>query len=103
VNKYFLHGKITAKKGEAENLALILLEAAKILSTFEGCLLYVIGKDEKEEHSVWVTELWNSKEDHDNSLKLQDVRDLISKALSIIEGQPTKGQELKIIGGKGIS
>jgi quinol monooxygenase YgiN len=62
----------------------------------------VIGKDANDVNSVYVTEIWDSKEDHDNSLKLEEVRALIMKAMPIIDGQPQKGQELEILGGTGI-
>ena len=53
-------------------------------------------------NSVYVTEIWESKDDHDNSLKVKGVRELIMKAMPILDGQPTKGQELEILGGAGI-
>ena len=99
---YLLHGKLTAKTGHSEELANILLEASGLVSTAPGCKLYVIGKDQNDSDSVYVTEIWESKEDHDNSLKAEDVRTLIMKAMPIIAGPPQKGQELDILGGAGI-
>lgn len=51
---------------------------------------------------IYVTEIWDSKEDHDNSLKVEGVRELIMSAMPILDEQPTKGQELEILGGTGI-
>lgn len=99
---YLLHGKLTAKSGHQEELAKILLEASKLVSTAKGCKVYVIGKDDNDQNSVYVTEIWDSKDDHDNSLKVEGVRELIMKAMPILDGQPTKGQELEILGGAGI-
>lgn len=99
---YLLHGKLQAKPNQANELADILLEASKLVSTAKGCKLYVIGKDENEPNSVYVTEIWDSKDDHDNSLKVDGVRELVMKAIPILDGQPTKGQELEILGGTGI-
>ncbi|HMR18200.1 MAG TPA: antibiotic biosynthesis monooxygenase [Sphingobacterium sp.] len=99
---YLLHGKLNAKTGHTEELANILLEAAKLVSTTKGCKLYVIGKDQKDPNAVYVTEIWESKEDHDNSLKLESVRELIVKAMPFVDGMPTKGHELDILGGAGI-
>jgi quinol monooxygenase YgiN len=79
-----------------------LLEASKRVSTAKGCKLYVIGKDENDENSVYVTEIWDSKDDHNNSLKVEGVRELIMKAMPILDGQPSKGQEIEILGGAGI-
>ncbi len=101
-NNYLLYGKLTAKLGHREELADILIQASQLVSTAKGCKLYVISKDENDANSVYITEIWDSKEDHDNSLKVEGVRELIMKAIPIIDGQPTKGQELKILGGLGI-
>lgn len=102
MNRYLLHGKLTAKEGHTDELANILLDASKLVSTAKGCKFYVISKDQKDLNAVYVTEIWDSKEDHDNSLKVEGVRELIMKAMPILEGQPTKGQELEILGGAGI-
>jgi quinol monooxygenase YgiN len=99
---YLLHGKLTAKAGHRDELANILLDASKLVSTVKGCKAYVIGKAQDDLYSIYVTEIWENKEDHDNSLKVEGVRELITKALPIIDGQPQKGQELEIIGGTGI-
>lgn len=42
------------------------------------------------------------KEEHDNSLKIDGVRELIMKAMPLLDGQPTKGQEIELIDGTGI-
>jgi quinol monooxygenase YgiN len=102
MNRYLLHGKLTAKEGNSDQLASILLEASKLVSTANGCILYVVSKDVADQNAVWVTEIWNCKEDHGNSLKEDRVRALISQAIPILDGQPTKGQELQILGGAGI-
>ena len=99
---YLLHGKLNAKAEHSKELATILLEASKLVSKAKGCKLYVIGKDENEPNSVYITEIWESKQDHDDSLKVEGVRALIMKALPLLEGQPSKGQELEILGGTGI-
>ena len=99
---YLYHGKLIAKAGHTEELANILLAASKLVSTAKGCRMYVIGKDPKDLNAVYATEMWDSKEDHDNSLKMEGVKDLISKAMLILETEPTKGQELEILGEVGV-
>ena len=101
-NKYLLHGKLTAKEGHRDELAEILIQASKLVSTAKGCKIYAIGKDENDTNSIYVTEIWDSKEEHHNSLKIEGVKELIMKAVPILDGQPTKGQELEILGGAGI-
>lgn len=98
---YLLHGKLTAKAGHRDELADLLIKSTK-QGTLNGCRLYAISKDANDPNSVYITEIWDSKEDHDNSLKLEHVREAIMKAMPIIDGQPQKGQELEVLGGAGI-
>jgi len=69
-NNYLLHGKFTAKTGLVDELANILIEASQLVSTAKGCQLYVVSRDKNDPNSVYVTEIWDSKDDHDNSLKI---------------------------------
>ena len=98
---YLLQGKIDAKTGKTEALAQVLLQASRLVANAKGCRLYVIAKNDAEAHSVYVTEIWDSKQDHDDSLKNPEVRALIMQAIPLVEGQPAKGLELQILGGKG--
>ncbi|SEJ64578.1 Quinol monooxygenase YgiN [Cyclobacterium xiamenense] len=102
MNQYLLNGKLTAKPGHQDALAAILLQASHLVATAKGCRLYVIGTDKADSHSVYVTEIWDSKEDHDQSLNVEGVRELIMKAMPLLDGPPAKGQELEIIGGAGV-
>lgn len=102
MNKYLLHGKLIAKTGYRDELVKILLDASKLLSKANGCILYVIGRNENEANPIYVTEIWDSKEYHDSSLKVQGIRELIMKAIPILEEQPAPGHELEILGGIGI-
>lgn len=99
---YLLQGKLIAQEGHRDALADILIQASQLIATAKGCRLYLVGKDENENHSVFVTEVWDSKEDHDNSLNVEGVKELIMQALPILAQPPSKGQELEIIGGIGI-
>lgn len=101
-SKYGLHGKLMATAGNAEQLASILLEASRLVSSAEGCHLYFVSRDQSTRDAVWVTEVWNSKEDHDNSLKVEGVKELIARAMPLLAGQPERGQQLDVLGGKGI-
>ncbi len=98
-NKYLLHGKLMAKSGHRDALAAILIQASQMVATAKGANFYVVSKDETEPNAVYVTEIWDSKEDHDNSLNVEGVRELIMKAMPILDGLPVKGQELEILGG----
>jgi len=99
---YQLQGKLIATKGNGAELAQILLQASELMRNAEGCKLYVIGQEKADENSVFVTEIWESKEHHDNSLKVAGVKELIMKAMPLLDGQPGKGQELEVLGGVGV-
>lgn len=94
---YLLQGKLTAKNGKQDELAEILIEASQLISKAEGSKFYLVGKSETDKNDVYVTELWNSKEDHDNSLNFPGVRELIMKAMPILDGQPQQGKEIEVL------
>jgi len=102
MNKFGLHGQLNAQEGKVEELEQILLKAAELVSKAQGCHLYQISRDEKTPHSVWITEIWDSSEDHKNSLKDEQVRALIGTAIPLLDGQPQGGQQLEAIGGFGL-
>lgn len=99
MNKYLLHGKLTAESGMLDELITVLTEASELLATAKGCRMYAISRDAGDSDSVWITEIWDSSEDHDNSLHISGVRELISRALPLVAGQPPKGQELELVAG----
>lgn len=100
---YLLQGKLTAKTGLKKQLSEILIEASHLVATAPGCKLYLISNNLNDiDEDVHITEIWNSKEDHDNSLKIPGVKELISLAIPILEEMPQKGQEFRVLGGYGI-
>ena len=101
--KYGLHGKLDAAPGKGKALAAILLEAAELVAKSKGCHVYLVSQVTETPDEVWITEAWDSKEDHDASLQNPAVRALIGKAMPLIGSPPQKGQELEILGGLGIS
>ena len=96
--KYGLHGKLQAANGKGRELAQILLEAADIVLNGK-CQLYLVSLDESTPDAVWITEVWESKEDHDESLQAPEVRAVIGKAMPLIGEPPSKGQVLEVLGG----
>ena len=97
---YGLFGKFIAVEGERDNLASILLEASDLLRENADCVHYVVGKSENE-NDVWISEVWNSKEAHDDSLNPENIRNLIMSARPLIKGMP-EGTEYDVLGGKGL-
>ena len=101
-NLYGLNATLIAKDGKSNELSQILLEASKLMQEAEGCHLYAIGKSKTNANEILITEIWDSKEAHDNSLKIPGVRELIGQAIPILDRNPEKGQEVDILGGLGI-
>ena len=78
---YGLIGKMTATPGQRDALIAILLEGS---GAMPGCLSYVIAKDPEDEHAIWVTEVWDSPQDHRASLSLPSVQQAITRGKPLI-------------------
>lgn len=100
-NKYALFGKIQAKSGKGRQLAEMLLAGTKTLERAKGCLLYLVSRKPDEPDAVYVMEVWESREDHQNSLKIPAAREVIKQAMPLIEKVP-EGITLEVLGGKGM-
>jgi quinol monooxygenase YgiN len=95
---YGLIGKIIANEGKRDELIDILVNGATGMS---GCLSYIVAKDESDPNSLWVTEVWESKEDHAASLSLPSVQEAITQGKPLIAGFGERF-ETTPIGGHGI-
>lgn len=100
--KFGLFGQLKAKAGKGKELAAILIESANAKPPMKGCLQYLVGTDPANADVVWVSEVWETKEDHANSLKLESVKAAIAKAMPILDGMPEKGVTWEVMGGLGI-
>src|SRR5262245_26880820 len=78
---YGLIGKITAKPGQRDALAKILLDGT---GGMPGCLSYIVANDAADADALWITEVWESKASHDASLSLPAVKDAIAKGRPLI-------------------
>ena len=86
--------------GSRDEVVSILLSAADGLRE-AGCDLYVVGLSHDDDVTIWVTEVWQTKEHHDASLELPEAKSAISKARPMLTGEFTK-QELSVPGGMGL-
>lgn len=99
---YLLQGKLKARTGERDQLAGILLQAAALMEHAPGCKLYAVATDAEGSDTVHVTEIWTSQAEHDHSLNITGVRELIQQAIPLLAEPPQKGQAYNILGGWGI-
>lgn len=95
---YGLIGKMTAAPGQRDALIQILLEG---IDEMPGCLSYVVAKDAGDADSIWITEVWDSKESHAASLSLASVRSAIGKARPLIAAF-SNGVTTVPVGGAGL-
>lgn len=102
MSKYGLISKLTASEGNLSSLTLILMEASKLVSETKGCHQYLVSHDPENPNDIWIMEVWDSLEDHDNSLKDENVKALIGKAMPFLGAPPEKIKELQVQGGFGL-
>jgi quinol monooxygenase YgiN len=95
---YGLIGRMTSKPGERDALLALMLQGAE---NMPGCLNYIIAKDTGNENAVWITEVWQDEEHHQESLQLPSVRDAIAKAMPLIAGMEP-GVVTDPVGGVGL-
>jgi quinol monooxygenase YgiN len=98
---YAMTGKLTSQPGQRTALVDILKRAADLVDGLPGCRMYIVCEDISNETTVWVFEMWDDKQAHDDSLKDEHVRGLIAQARPLLGGAPA-GAELRVAGGHGI-
>jgi quinol monooxygenase YgiN len=96
-----MHGRLGAKEGKRDALAANLLRAAATMDAVTTCRLYVVSTSESDPNGVWVTEIWDSAEDHAASLKGPETQKLIAETMALIADLPQRGPNLSVLGGKG--
>lgn len=98
VAMYGTIGKMTARAGQRDKLAAILMRA---IPGMPGCLSYIVANDPADANALWITEVWQTKEAHARSLSLPAVRGAIAKARPLIAGMQTITETVPI-GGWGL-
>ncbi|MBB3099513.1 quinol monooxygenase YgiN [Actinoplanes campanulatus] len=88
------------RPGHREEVVSILLGGADGLRA-AGCHVYVVGVSDDDDQTIWVNEVWESKEHHDASLRLPETRAAIATAMPLLTGEFTS-QEIRVLGGLGV-
>ena len=93
-----LIGSFSAHPGKRDEL--IGLMTASV-GDMPGCRSYVVAKDPEDADKIWITEVWDSAEQHKASLTIPLVAETIKKAMPLIAsfGQHTVTQP---VGGYGL-
>jgi quinol monooxygenase YgiN len=93
-------GTMKARPGHRDDVVSLLLADVESLRDV-GCELYVVGVSDADEDTICVTEVWQTKQHHDASLQLPEVKATIGKAMPMLTGEFTS-QELSVVGGLGL-
>lgn len=96
---YGLIGKIEAAPGQRDALISVLIEGT---AGMQGCLSYVVAKDQNDDDAIWVTEVWDNKDSHAQSLTLPSVRQAIERGKALIAGFGER-IETRPVGGQGLA
>ena len=95
---YGLIGKITATPGQRDELARLIMQG---MSAMPGCLSYIVARDTEDPDALWVTEVWESRAQHEASLKLPAVQDAIRQGRPLMAGFSNR-TETEPMGGHGL-
>lgn len=98
---YALYTQFIASPGQGKSLIDILIKANDIVSDANGCRSYIINTAIENEDIIWVTELWDSEEDHAISLTLDGCKELVTEASALLN-EPPRQTVLKAVAGKGM-
>jgi quinol monooxygenase YgiN len=93
-------GTMRAQPGLRDEVVMSLVAGSESLPA-AGCRLYVVSVSEDDPDRIWVNEVWESKEAHDASLQLPEVRASIAATMPKLTGEFTS-QELHVVGGLGV-
>ena len=97
---YGFTGSMKAKPGHRDDVLAILVSGASALRE-AGCHLYVVSAALDDEDTIWVSEVWESKQHHDDSLQLPSTKASIAQAMPMLTGE-FNANELTVIGGLGV-
>ena len=96
---YGLIGKLKTKPGQRDALAKILLEGTRAMP---GCLSYIIANDPTNPDALWITEVWDSAENHKASLGLPAVKQALMLGRPMITGFGERFETVPL-GGAGLA
>lgn len=102
MTRYGYLAQLRALPGKADELIALLLSTGSNTQAMAGCRLYAVARDAHDEHLIHISEIWDSKQAHDDSLKQPGVRAIITQAMPLLDGMPQKGIEMEVIGGIGV-
>ena len=85
-----LYGLIGQMKVAPEKRGEVIAALVKGPRDMPGNLAYLIAEDAEDPASIWITEVWESKDAHAASLQLPQVQEAIGSARPLITGFGTR-------------
>ena len=99
---YALLNKLTAKPDQRQQVVDILLESGMLLFPDNpDCHMYMVSEATEDPNVIWVTDVWTSKESHEEALKAPELRPYVEKSMPLLEGMPEQ-IEIRPVGGIGL-
>ncbi len=89
-----LIGQMLVADGRRDEVIGALLEGTKDMP---GNIAYLIAEDLENANAIWITEVWQTPTDHENSLQLPSVQAAIAKARPFITGFGTRVETRPVI------
>lgn len=93
-------GSMKTQPGKRDEVAAILLGGLDALRA-AGCIQYTVGVSLDDDVTIWTSEVWPSREQHDASLQLPGVKQAIARAMPMLTGDFTR-METTVQGGLGL-
>lgn len=84
-----MYGLIAKLRTRPDSREAVIAILTKSTDTMPGCLAYVIARDPSDPDIIWITEAWQDKVSHDESLKLPAVEAAIAEARPLLMGFET--------------
>ena len=94
---FLMHGKLEALPKQGDALCALLTEATKIIAQAQGCRLYLVSRTVELPDTIYITELWNSKEEHRASLSIPGIKSLIDQAVPLLASSPDADHMLNVV------
>jgi quinol monooxygenase YgiN len=93
-------GSMKTIPGHRDDVVSILLSDVDSLKE-AGCDLYIVSVSDADDDTIWVSEVWQTKQHHDASLQQPEAKAAISKAMPMLTGEFVS-HELTVVGGFGV-
>lgn len=87
---YGLINRLEAVPGKRDELIALLSDG---MEAMPGCLSYVVATEPNAPDVIWVTEVWESEDEHEQALGLPAVQEAIEKGRPLLHG---KGEQTRI-------